>query len=143
LVLIFASRNQLLPDGETAEEHNGFARDEAAIVAKDKANADARTGGLFKGAFSGRRRALPMYDPGDGVERCPRCHWELEEGACGQCGEVVDDDFSDLSSESLDTDEEVDHDFGDFDADLEAGFVGGPIHLDLDTDDEDEDFDAP
>ncbi|EMC91107.1 hypothetical protein BAUCODRAFT_45712, partial [Baudoinia panamericana UAMH 10762] len=81
MVLIFASRNQLLPDGETAEEHTKLAKEEAEIVAKDKANTDDKTGGLFKGCFlhrSGRIPLPPIHDSEDGVDRCPNCHWEVE-----------------------------------------------------------------
>ncbi|KAK3677527.1 E3 ubiquitin ligase [Recurvomyces mirabilis] len=119
LVLMFASRKQLLPDGETAEEHSGLAKDEAAIVAKDKADQDPRTGGLFKGVFGRGRRLMPMHDPGDGVDRCPRCHWEVEHGMCERCGLPVGDGASDFSVEEPDTDDEVDHDFGDYDGDAD------------------------
>ncbi|TKA75185.1 hypothetical protein B0A55_05172 [Friedmanniomyces simplex] len=145
LVLIFISRTELLPDGETAEEHDGMAKDEAALLAKDKANTDPRRGGLFKGSFNPAklRQVAPVYDPGDAIERCPYCHWEWEgEGqVCDHCGEVVGDDLSDFSDESNDTQEEVDHELDEIDADGFAagrrGMVDGAVHLNIETDDED------
>ncbi|KAK5112905.1 hypothetical protein LTR62_003727 [Meristemomyces frigidus] len=120
LVLVFASGSQLLPDGETTEEHGSLVKEEADLVAKHKADADPRTGGLFKGAFSrGHARWIPLHDPLDGVERCPRCHWEIEDGECGQCGLEMGDGGSDWSADDLDSDPELDHDFGDYDVDAE------------------------
>lgn len=112
LVLIFVGRSQLLPDGETSEEHNEMVKEEAEIVAKDKANTDPRTGGLFKGTFKrGHLRLLPIHDPGDGVDRCPNCHWEVEDGYCNQCGHPVGDGFSEFDDdESLSSEDEVDND---------------------------------
>ncbi|KAI6803892.1 hypothetical protein KC332_g14837 [Hortaea werneckii] len=117
LVLVFLSRNELLPDGETSDEHHSSAREEAEIVSKDKANTDSRTGGLFKGIFRhGGGPLNPIFDPHDRVERCPDCHWEIEDGYCNGCGQPVgegfsefDDDDSDMSSsEHDDLDQDVD-----------------------------------
>lgn len=107
LVLIFVSRSELLPDGETSDEHHALAREEAKIVLDDKANKDERNGGLFKGIFSRRReRLMPLHDTSDGVERCPRCHWELEDGVCEQCGLDLDVyDSLDGMSDDLDISE--------------------------------------
>ncbi|RMY58697.1 hypothetical protein D0865_02487 [Hortaea werneckii] len=115
LVLVFLSRNELLPDGETSDEHHNSAREEAEIVSKDKANTDSRTGGLFKGIFRhGAGPLNPIFDPHDRVERCPDCHWEIEDGYCNGCGQPVgegfsefDDDDSDMSSSGHD---DLDHD---------------------------------
>lgn len=115
LVLVFVSRSELLPDGETSEEHNKYVKEEAEIVSKDKANTDRKTGGLFKGCFTRGKgpHLLPIHDPGDGVDRCPACHWELEDGFCNQCGEHVGEQdhlgFSDYDDESDTSDDEVDH----------------------------------
>ena len=137
LVLIFVGRNELLPDGETSDEHHGYVREEAEIVAKDKANTDPRIGGLFKGCFKRGRHSVmgPIHDPGDGVDRCPLCHWELEDGYCNQCGEVVDLNehlgFSEYDSDSDITDDELDHelDIEDarevFGADGQDEYLGG------------------
>ena len=35
-----------------------------------------RGGGTFR----------PIWDQEDGVDRCPRCNWDLEDGTCHQCG---------------------------------------------------------
>lgn len=126
LVLIFLSRNELLPDGETSDEHHGMAQEEAQVVAVDKANTDRMTGGLFKGIFKhGGGHYMPIFDPGDRVERCPECHWEVEDGYCNHCGHPVGDGFSEFddedSIETMSTHEEVDPYLGlgaqdDFDA---------------------------
>ena len=134
LVLIFVSRNELLPDGETAEEHNKLVREEADIVAGDKANTDKRTGGLFKGRFNKSRLNVigPLHDPGDDVERCPGCHWELEDGHCNHCGfeaDDLDDDYLSLE-ESEDnnglSDEDVDLELEDMDGGDVFGGADGP-----------------
>ena len=136
LVLIFVSRNELLPDGETAEEHHTYVREEAEIVAKDKASTDPRTGGLFKGCFKRGRHSMlgPIHDPGDGVDRCPLCHWELEDGYCNQCGEVVDLHehlgFSDYDDDSDITDDELDHELDLEDARAVFGADGQDEYLD-------------
>ncbi|KAK4540312.1 hypothetical protein LTR36_009624 [Oleoguttula mirabilis] len=113
LVLIFVGRTQLLPDGETSEEHHTMAKDEAEMVAKDKANLDPRNGGLFKGSFQrDGLPLLPIHDPGDRVDRCPHCHWEIEDGYCNQCGLPVGDGFSEFDDddESVSSEEELDDD---------------------------------
>lgn len=125
IVLIFIGRTQLLPDGESSEEHSKNALEERDLVAKDKADKDKKTGGLFKGAFNAANtRHMPIYDPGDGVERCPGCHWELEDGHCIQCGILYDSDWSeddielglsDLDDES--SNEELDHELDALDED--------------------------
>ncbi|KAF2098506.1 hypothetical protein NA57DRAFT_75747 [Rhizodiscina lignyota] len=87
LVAVFMSRSDLFPPNETAETLEKARQEEADIVQKDKDNKDARKGGLFRGVFL-IRRALhprPIRDPEDGVDRCPFCHWELEDGACNHC----------------------------------------------------------
>ena len=129
LVLVFCSRNELLPDGETIEEHNTLSRDEAKIVADDKANTDPRDGGLFKGCFArGRGRILlPIHDPGDGVDRCPQCHWEVEDGFCDNCGVHVDGhEHLGLSEydESDSTDDDLDHELDMEDVDALWGADG-------------------
>ena len=64
---------------------------ETEKVEKDKANTDPTTGGLFQGSFRRSRfDAIPFYDATDGVDRCPECAWELEEGECVNCGFAVD-----------------------------------------------------
>lgn len=133
---IFINRSELLPPGETQDLHKQWQKEESDIVLQDKNNDDVRTGGLFKGCF--RVRAEPglraIRDEEDGVDRCPMCAWELEDGECAQCGLQFDDNgtltwgnsfggFSDMdeasehdmSSEDLDGDLELEENETDFD----------------------------
>src|SRR4051794_13897053 len=97
---MFISRVELLPEDETTAEHD------TAKVAETKQIEADRNGeeGLFKGAFHhvynrpGLLRTVraPIRDLDDGVDRCPQCTWELEDGVCLQCG-FNDDDASDFS----------------------------------------------
>ncbi|KAK3178338.1 hypothetical protein OEA41_000471 [Lepraria neglecta] len=82
---IFANRAELMPPGETIEEHKKWQAEEAALLEKDRSSKGPK-GGLFRGCFRRRSimRAAPIRD--DGVDRCPRCTWELEEGQCESCG---------------------------------------------------------
>ena len=62
-----------------------------------------------------------LRDYEDGVDRCPRCAWELEEGACNQCGfDATGSPFSDDDEHSFSTDYDG-HDFGEseIDGDIE------------------------
>lgn len=94
---LFIARAELLPPGETIEEHKKWQKDEADAVQQDKDNEDPRSGGLFKGCFRplpshGRGRSLQVVrDQEDGVDRCPICTWELEDGGCTQCGLIFDE----------------------------------------------------
>ena len=116
---VFAYRAELLPDGETVEEHDEYIKEAVAKVSEDK-----ESGGLFSGLFRNAERLQwgPLHDPGDDVDRCPNCHWELEEGRCGSCGlNIGDEDGFGLDtgeSESSDEDDELDnemvpHDYDD------------------------------
>lgn len=104
MVLVFVNRNQLLPDGETSEEHHQMAAEEAAIVAKDKADTDERQGGLFKGSFSrpSARPVIAVHDTSDHVDRCPNCLHEVEDGWCLTCHIRVRS--SDAESDASDND---------------------------------------
>lgn len=101
---IFANRAELMPVGETTEEHRTWQEEEASLVEKDRASTGPR-GGLFRGCFKrahpGFRRIAPFNQPirddEDGVDRCPRCTWELEDGLCQSCGYPSGDDYDDLS----------------------------------------------
>lgn len=89
----FINTAALLPPGETTEDHKESQRGEAAIVEKDKADQNPR-GGLFKGRFNHQARSLaPIRDGPDGVDRCPMCTWEIEDGMCNSCGYTVLDTF--------------------------------------------------
>lgn len=141
MAAVVISRAELLPSGETTEQHAKWQKEEADAVQQDKDNTDPRTGGLFKGCFRTPHARGPslqvIRDQEDGVERCPVCSWELEDGECVQCGLFFDDNgeltwgdsfngFSDmdemserdLSGEDLDA--EMDMEDGDFDG------YGGP-----------------
>ncbi|KIW94638.1 uncharacterized protein Z519_04614 [Cladophialophora bantiana CBS 173.52] len=132
LVHIFIGRAELLPEDETVQEHQQAKEAEAAQLAADRAGP-----GLFKGVFLGEPRrqmrwGLGIPDPEDNVVRCPRCHWELEEGECLRCGfhEIYESGSgleSDYDSESMhvasssefDAEDDIDHEFD------------GPMHEDV------------
>jgi len=91
---IFANRAELIPPGETTEDHQKWREEEAAAVEKDRSRT-GRRGGLFRGCFKTHSRRPPLNDyirqpiirdVEDGVDRCPRCMWELEYGLCESCG---------------------------------------------------------
>lgn len=84
---IFINRPELMPDGETTEDHRKWQQEEAEIVEKDKQAGGDHSKGLFHGCFvsSSRRHVSPIRDNQDGVERCPQCTWELEDGYCVSC----------------------------------------------------------
>lgn len=128
MTLVVTHRTELLAEGETAEEHEKWQKEEADIVNKDRENKDPHTGGLFKGCFSSRRQLQPIHDPTDGVYRCPQCNWELEEGMCLQCGihldqnvyeDSYDSDSDDFGLASEDDGEDLDEDVNAEDVDLE------------------------
>ncbi|KAF3006016.1 hypothetical protein E8E13_010605 [Curvularia kusanoi] len=96
MTAVFISRADLLPPGETLEEHKKWQQDDADAIQKDRDNTDSRTGGLFKGLFNPPAHPLRpslhvVRDREDGVDRCPICTWELEDGGCTQCGLMFDE----------------------------------------------------
>ena len=95
---IFTKRPELMPVGETTQEHKRWQEDEAALVEKDRA-ATGPKGGLFRGCFRlTRQRQVPVIrDDEDGVDRCPRCTWELDEGMCTTCGYPAREDSAGAS----------------------------------------------
>lgn len=133
IVNVFVTRAQLMPADETPEEHGKLRAEEAALVERDKTNTDARAGGLFRGCF----RAMPrivhtIRDREDGVERCPFCNWEVEDGMCGRCEMFFDQDgvlMSDASDspvydsgEGFSSDEELDEEVDLADDETAMGF---------------------
>lgn len=134
---IFIARAELLPAGETLEQHLKWQKEEADIVQQDKDSKDPKTGGLFKGCFKAGRGNAPMLrvvrDQEDGVDRCPMCSWELEDGECAQCGLFFDDngelswgdsfggfsDMDELSERSM-SGEDLDGDMDMEDGDIEG-----------------------
>ena len=96
MTAVFIARADLLPPGETLEEHKKWQQEDADAVQRDRDNNDPRTGGLFKGLFNAPAHPLRpslhiVRDQEDGVDRCPICTWELQDGGCQQCGLVFDD----------------------------------------------------
>ena len=120
---IFANRAELMPAGETTEEHRKWQEEEAGLVEKDRL-APGRNGGLFRGCFRrgfpGRFSPMdymarpPIRDLQDGVDRCPRCTWELEDGSCQGCGypsegdELSDSDFPEYDPPDIYAEEDGD-----------------------------------
>lgn len=113
---MFAYRAELLPDGETVEEHDEYIKEAVAKVAEDR-EGDGLFSGLFK--HGERMQWMPLHDPGDGVDRCPNCHWELEDGVCGGCGLNVGDE----DGFGLDTGEEESSDDDDEDEELDGDMM--------------------
>ena len=113
----------MIPPGETTEEHRVIQREEAGLVDKDKATGAATGKSLFGVIFrdSGPRHVHVIRDVEDGVDRCPRCTWELEDGWCESCGYGVADGYSNPSMSDSDRsyytndlgDEPADHLMGD------------------------------
>ncbi|KAF1920151.1 hypothetical protein BDU57DRAFT_560975 [Ampelomyces quisqualis] len=129
MTVVFISRLELLPAGETLEEHKKWQKEEADAVQQDRDNKDSRTGGLFKGCFNthplhGRGPSLQVLrDQEDGVDRCPVCTWELEDGGCQQCGLIFDESgevsWGDSFTGFSDMDEMSEHDTEDLDAEMD------------------------
>ena len=130
IVHLFSSRAELVEAGETTESLRKDQDEECKIVDRDKTNEQG--GGLFRGCFSKTRRSA-FYDPGDGVQRCPSCNWELEGGYCAECDQDFDmsDTLSGMSaSVGYDSDELDSPDsLGDLD---ERGSQNSDISLDED-----------
>ncbi len=133
MTAIFIARPELLPPGETIEEHIKWQKDEAEAVQQDKDNKDSRIGGLFKGCFKPhplhpRGPSLQvMRDQEDGVDRCPICTWELEDGGCARCGLLFDEtgevSWGDSFTGFSDMDEMSEHDTEDLDAEMDMDDV--------------------
>ena len=127
MTTIFISRAELLPAGETIEEHAKWQKEEADACQLDKDNTDPRTGGLFKGCFRASHSARPplrvLRDQEDGVRRCPMCAWELEDGECTECGLFFDDNgemtWNDSFTGFSDADEASERDMSGEDLDAE------------------------
>ncbi|CAN9256248.1 unnamed protein product [Alternaria alternata] len=125
---VFIARAELLPAGESIEDHKKWLKEEADAVQSDKDNTDLRAGGLFKGCFrlSHHQRGPSLQvvrDQEDGVDRCPVCTWELEDGGCTQCGLIFDEtgevSWGDSFTGFSDMDEMSEHDQDDLDAEMD------------------------
>lgn len=127
LANVLIGRAEVLPAGETIELHKQWQKEEADAVQLDKDNTDPRTGGLFKGCFKAGHARGPslqvIRDQEDGVERCPVCSWELEDGECVQCGLFFDDNgeltWTDSFTGFSDMDEMSEQDLSGEDVDAE------------------------
>ena len=122
---MFVSCLELLDRDETLQEHHEAMLLEARQVEKDKTDRSS-SGGLFKGVFKNQatyddvaRGIIRDYE--DGIDRCPRCAWELEEGECNHCGFSIEDNsgFSDDDERSFSTDYDG-HDFGELESELDG-----------------------
>ena len=152
MIQIFANRAELMPVGETTEEHKQWQDEEAALVERDRSS----RGGLFRGCFRMLARrpmtlAAPIRDDEDNVDRCPRCTWELEDGQCGSCGYPMEDAGSSGSDgaeyyhpdEIYDMEHAIDMDDALFETlaeEANADEIYGEQH---DSDAEDDDYSPP
>ena len=127
---MFVSRVELLPEGDTVEEHDEAKRIEAVAIERDKSGPTG-SAGLFKGAFPSRPTfPSAIYDFEDGVERCPNCAWELEGGACSHCGyETGEDDMDSYSDDSMGTPDYTE--------------MHGDLNPDVDVEADYDEFDGP
>ncbi len=125
--MAFTARPDLLPPGETVEQHLKWQKEESDTVQRDRTSKDPNAGGLFRGSFRARFETglHAIRDVEDGVDRCPLCAWELEDSRCAQCGLLFDADgvatFGSGFSGFSDMDETSEHDPSseDLDAELE------------------------
>ena len=94
----------MIPPGETTEEHRVLQQEEASLVDKDKATGASTGKSLFGARFqdSGPRNIPVIRDVEDGIDRCPRCTWELEDGWCESCGYGVAYGYSEPSMSDSD-----------------------------------------
>ena len=100
---VFISRAELLPAGESTDDHRKSQEEEAAVVDNHKSSNDPKIGGLFRGTFKHKRTPGSfIYDSEDEVERCPMCTWELEDGFCNACQTRYDSEAELQSGSDLD-----------------------------------------
>lgn len=90
-----------MPAGETTDEHKKWQKEETHMIEQDRSS----TRGLFRGCFRITQCNNRSYirDAEDGVDRCPECTWELEDGHCNHCGydsdALYDSELADLEDE--------------------------------------------
>ncbi|KAF2842893.1 hypothetical protein M501DRAFT_1012279 [Patellaria atrata CBS 101060] len=124
------ARAELLPPGESAEQHTTWHKEEQDQIQQDKNNTDKRTGGLFKGVFRNTRKLRVFVDEEDTVDRCPYCMWELVDRECSQCGLQVDENGSVIFPNSFGG-------FSDMDETSEHNMSGEDHDAELDMEDDD------
>ncbi|KAI9757112.1 MAG: hypothetical protein M4579_003590 [Chaenotheca gracillima] len=153
IVNVLVNRPELIPDGETVDEHRKWRQEALELVERDKATSSGPNLGLFNGCFAlNRTRPRAILDEEDGVTRCPSCQHELEHNRCYRCALLFDDYGSQMSVDSemgfsdeddsqigLSSEEELDHDleledhegptFDGYDAD-HAGLVSDGFDVD-------------
>lgn len=133
---IFVTRAELLPPGENTDDHRQFQQQEANTIEQDKGRGSSVGQGLFGGRFRGNlpRHVPVIRDEEDGVERCPQCTWELEDGACERCGYGLSDgdDSSFMDDEPL-VERAMAEDMGFYG--MPDGYIGDDISLDNVTED--------
>ena len=103
------------------------------MVERDRQNTDRKSGGLFRGSFrkpSSSNHPI-LRDDEDGVNRCPTCAWELEDGVCSGCGVAYGSDGEAYSDENISFSE-------DYESDLSDQHYEHGSDDNLDTDDEEE-----
>lgn len=112
---IFVSRAELIPPGETTEEHRALQKEEANLVDQDRAIGATTGKGLFGVRFrdAGPRHIPIIRDVEDGVDRCPRCTWELEDGWCESCGYGDGERHSETEMSDSDSSYYYGHELGD------------------------------
>lgn len=138
---LFVNKSELLPNGETTEQHIKWSKEEAELVQQDKDNPSNRNGGLFKGCF--RVILNPNQDLSDNVRRCPFCNWEVVDNVCEGCGvdfdgQNADDSFGGFSE--MDSMSEHDISSEDVDGDLDMDDYDGEHGYHPPYDDEEGDF---
>ena len=120
----------MVPAGETTEEHRVQQEEEASRVDQNKAIGATTGKGLFGVRFwnSGPRRIPIIRDEEDGVDRCPRCTWELEDGWCESCGYGAGD-HSDMEMSDSEMSFYVGDDLGDDHTVTEHPMMGDDISI--------------
>lgn len=126
MVHVFSRRQEMLSNGETVEEVDTHAKEAAEKVTADRGSDGKQP--LFKGLFvrpDFYGHAVPWHDEEDGVDRCPYCGHEVEDGRCSNescfhhtAGWDSDDELDyELGLEGVMDDDDDDDDSDDDDSD--------------------------
>lgn len=91
MVEVLCKRNELLPDGETVDEHTQMRQEMVSLVDKHKSDT-SKHGGLFEGRFAHPDRPNAFYSADENIWRCPSCHNELEDHYCEACELMFDEE---------------------------------------------------
>ncbi|RPB12061.1 hypothetical protein P167DRAFT_536191 [Morchella conica CCBAS932] len=128
MIEVFVLRAELTSPNGSGLELRKQQQEALKAVERDKASEGGLAGGgLFRGLFKQKKKdPRVVRDPEDGVSRCPRCNWEIEDGyrnrRCEHCGGRFRrlsryGDFSDDDDDDEDEDEDEDDDDEDDDED--------------------------